>query len=447
MLFVNIRDIDEVLSSCEYGETIARLSKVGKKTNLQLANTIVLSKEIFSQYYNNSYVSDDIIDSAVNLLKQCGTLLDAHIFIGISVYKECLVPIRQIIVNNNYTSIKYAITKLYEAWFDDKPKAYRIAHKMAKEDTFPAIYIQPAVLNEKIFSVITRNPRDGAVLGSNNYQHIVHCKFPFFNETISSILNSIDDIFIMHQKIFFTYDEYGNVNIIKLKEYSMTKKARLSMLVEKHRKKQISSEEFLQSVLPEDLIKFEGYILDVPSIYKQAIGLNPGCTEGYVVFTSTDLQTLRRKGNRGPYILVAGNLSPADMEILHQCSGAIFNRTGMTSHGAVACRDIGIPAIGDERFNIDSMNKVAYVLGNEIHEGDIIFIASLVESGWGFEKKLVPRFKAQVDSELYIYLNKVLHEYDDTELFSRCEIEFQLHYAEIKEALHKLGVEYENIDN
>ena len=90
MLFVNIRDIDEVLSPYEYGETIARLSKVEKKTNLQLVNTIVLSKEIFSQYYNNRYVSDDIIDSAVNLLKQYGTSLDTHIFIGISVYKECL---------------------------------------------------------------------------------------------------------------------------------------------------------------------------------------------------------------------------------------------------------------------------------------------------------------------------------------------------------------------
>lgn len=447
MLFANIWDTDKVLSSKEYGETIAHLSKVEKKTNLQIMKTIVLSKQIFSRYCKDRYVSDDIIDSAVNLLKEGGILLDTPIFIGISVYKECLIPIRQIIINNNFTSIKYAITKLYEAWFDDKPQAYRIAHKIVKEDTFPAIYIQPAILMDNIFSVITRNPVDGAILRSDNYQHIVHCKLPFFNEVIRNMLNVIDDAFVMHQKILFTYDECGNVSIIKLKEYPMTKKAHLSILVEKHRKKYISSEEFLQFVLPDDLVKFDGYVLDVPSMYKQAIGLSSGVAEGHVVFTSTDLQTLREMGKQEPYILVADYLSPVDIEILHHCNGAIFRSTGMISHGATICRGMRIPAIGDERFNIDSMNKVAYALGNEIHEGDVIYICALVESGWSLDGKIVPTFKAQVDSELYIYVNKVLHEFDDINLFSQCEIEFQLHYAEIKEALRKLGIEYENIDS
>lgn len=446
-MFANIWDTDKVLLAKEYGETIAHLSNVEKNTNLQIMKTIVLSKQIFSMYYKNRYVSDDIIDSAVNLLKECGILLDTPIFMGISVYKECLIPIRRIIINNNFTSIKYAITKLYEAWFDDKPQAYRIAHKMVKEDTFPAVYIQPAVLTDNIFSVITRNPVDGTILRSDNYQHIVHCKLPFFNEVISSMLNVIDGTFAMHQKILFIYDECGNVSIIKLKEYPMTKKAHLSMLVEKHRKKHISNEEFLQFVMPDDLVKFDGYVLDAPSMYKQAKGLSLGLAEGYVVFTSTDLQTLREKGNQGPYILVAAGLSPEDMKILYQCSGAIFNITGMMSHGAVVCRGMGIPAIGDERINIDNMNKVAYALGNEIHEGDAIYICAHVESGWSLDGKIVPTFKAQVDSELYIYLNKVLREYDNINLFSQCEIEFQLHYAEIKEALHKLGVGYENIGN
>lgn len=447
MLFVNIWDTDKVLLAKEYGETIAHLSKVEKNTNFQIIKTIVLSKQIFNIYYENRYIGDDIIDSAVNLLKECGILLDTPIFMGISVYKECLIPIRQIIINNNFTSIKYAITKLYEAWFDSKPQAYRIAHKIIKEDTFPAVYIQPAVLSDNIFSVITRNPVDGAIMRSDNYQHIVHCKLPFFNEVISSMLNVIDDAFVMHQKILFTYDGCGNVSIIKLKEYPMTKKAHLSILVEKHRKRHISSEEFLHFVLPDDLVKFDGYTLDVPSIYKQAKGLSLGIAEGHVIFTSTDLQTLKEKKSQGPYILVADELSPEGISILQQCSGAIFAKTGMTSHGATICRGMRIPAIGDERFNIDNMNKVAYALGNEIHEGDAIYICALTECGWSLDKKIVPTFKAQIDSELYIYLNKVLHEYDDMNLFSHCEIEFQIHYAEIKEALHKLGAVYENIDN
>lgn len=217
--------------------------------------------------------------------------------------KECLIPIRKIIINNNFTSIKYAITKLYEAWFDDKPQAFRIAHKMIKEDTFAAVYIQPAVLKDNIFSVITRSPVDGNILKSDNYQNIVHCKLPFFDELISSMLNVIDGVFNMHQN-----------------DYSMTKKAHLSILVEKHRKKHISSKEFLQFIMPDDLVKFNGYVLDVPSIYKQAKGLSSGVAGGYVIFT------------------------------------------------AAICRGKMIPAIEDGRFSIDRMNKVAYALGNVIQE-------------------------------------------------------------------------------
>lgn len=446
-MFTNIRDANNALSPREYGETIALLSEVEKKTNLKIIETIALSTQIFNKYYKNRYINDDIIDSAVNLLEECGILLDDSIFIGISVYRECLVPIKHMITNNNFTSIKYAITKLYEAWFDEKPLAYRITHKIIKEDTFPAIFIQPVVSTDNFFSVITRNPVDGAILREDNHQNIVHCKFPVFNEAISSMVNDFDHVFIENQKIYFTYDNYENINIIKLRKYPITKKAYFSMLVEKHKKKNISSKEFLQFIAPDDLVKFDGYTLDVPSMYKQAVGLAPGWAMGYVVFTSSDLQVLRKQGNQGPYILVASEIGPEDIEILHQCSGAVFIRSGMTSHGAVLCRGMRIPAIGDSRFNVDNLNRIAYAIGNEIHEGDCISIFALSENGWGLKGEVVPTFKTQVDDELYSYLIGVLHEYDDMDLFSHCDIEFQLHYAGIKEALHKSGVKYENIDN
>ena len=98
----------------------------------------------------------------------------------------------------------------------------------------------------------------------------------------------------------------------------------------------------MQFIAPDDLVKFDGYTLDIPSMYKQAMGLAPGWAIGYVVFTSTDLQILRKQGNQGPYILVASEIGPEDIEILHQCSGAVFIRSGMTSHGAVICRGMGI---------------------------------------------------------------------------------------------------------
>lgn len=444
-MFINIRDANNALSPREYGETIALLAEVEKKTNLKIIETIVLPTQNFNKYYKIRYINDDIIDSAVNLLEECGILLDGSIFTGISVYKECLVPIEYMITSNNFPSIKYAITKLYEAWFDEKPSAYRIAHKIIKEDTFPAIFIQPVVSADNFFSVVTRNSVDGAILRADNYQNIVHCKFPVFNEAISNMVNDIDHVFIGHQKIFYTYDDYGNINIIKLRKYPITKKAYFSMLVEKHKKKNISSKEFLQFIAPDDLVKFDGYTLDIPSMYKQAMGLAPGWAIGYVVFTSTDLQILRKQGNQGPYILVASEIGPEDIEILHQCSGAVFIRSDMTSHGAVICRGMGIPAIGDNRFNVDNLNRVAYALENEIHEGDCISICALSENGWGLKGEIVPTFKTQVDDELYDYVIGVLHEYNDMESFSRCDIEFQLHYAGIKEALHKLGVKYENI--
>ena len=73
-MFINIWDTDKELSPKEFGVTIANLSRVEKKTNLQLMKTIVLSKQTFRKYYQDRYVSNDIIDSAENLLKEHGVL-------------------------------------------------------------------------------------------------------------------------------------------------------------------------------------------------------------------------------------------------------------------------------------------------------------------------------------------------------------------------------------
>ena len=444
-MFINIWDTDKELSPKKFGVTIANLSRVEKKTNLQLMKTIVLSKQTFRKYYQDRYVSNDIIDSAENLLKEHGVLWEAPVFIAISVYRECLIPTTHFIIKNNFTSIQYAITKLYEAWFDDKPQAYRIANKMNKEDTFPAIYIQPFMDDGNIFSVVTRNPVDGSLLRSYNYQHNVHCKLPVFNEIICNMIDVIDDVFAIPKKIFFRNDEYGNINIIKVREYPITKKGYLSVIVEKHRKKHISNKEFLDFISPEDLLKFDGYTLDVTSQYKQAQRLNWGCAQGRVVFVSTNLQMLREKGMQGPYILITDIITPEELEIVRQCSGAIFNTTRMSSHGALVCKGMGLPAIADKSFSIDNLNKTACALGRQIHEGDFICICAFEESGWSLEERIIPKFKLQVDRQLYSYLNEVLYEYDDRNLLSECDIKFQLHYAEIKEAIKKLGAEYECI--
>lgn len=443
-MFFDIQNENEILLK-KYGETIFLLSEITQKTNIKILKTIILSTDFFDLYYKTRYVSDDLIDSATILLKRNGIIEEDQIFIGISVYQECLIPITYFCISNNFTNIKYAITKLYEAWFDDKPLAYRISHKLIKENTYPAIYIQPAISKDKYYSVITRNPVNGFILCSDNYMNNVHCKFPIYNMKIQDMVIDIDKTFTVHRKICFTYDEEGNVNIIKLKKYPITKKAYFKILIEKHKNKCISSEEFLLSINIDDLVIFNGYTFNTSSMYKQSLNLSSGIATGYVVFTSTNLEELKKGGNHGPYILITQEISPEDINILMQCRGAIISRGGMTSHGAVICRGFKIPAIVDMDFQINSENRVAYARGNKIQEGDFIGICALDESGWSLEGEIVSKYKSQVDNESCKYLISVLREYDDINKFSGQDIEFQRHYAEIKQALYKTGVKNEDI--
>lgn len=443
-MFFDIQNEDEI-SLKEYGKTILLLSEITQKTNIKIIKTIILSNNLFDLYYKTRYVSDDLIDSATALLKRIGIMEEDQIFIGISVFQECLIPNTYFCISNNFTNIKYAITKLYEAWFDDKPLAYRISHKLIKENTYPAIYIQPAISKDKYFSVITRNPVNGSILCSDNYMNNVHCKFPKYNMKIQDMIIDIDKIFAVHRKICFTFDEEGKVNIIKLKEYPITKKAYFKMLIEKHKNNCISSEEFLLSINTDDLVIFNGYTFNTSSMYKQSLNLSSGIAAGYAVFTSTNLDELIKRGNQGPYILITQEISPEDINLLMQCRGAIISRGGMTSHGAVICRGFRIPAIADMKFQIDSENRVAYAQGNKIQEGDFIGICAFDESGWSLEGEIVSKYKSQVDNESCKYLIGVLHEYDDINKFSGQDIEFQRHYAEIKQALYKAGVKNEDI--
>ena len=47
----------------------------------------------------------------------------------------------------------------------------------------------------------------------------------------------------------------------------------------------------------------------------------------------------------GPTILVCPSTDPAWLPLLMQCTGAAMETGGTLSHGAIVCRELGVPAV------------------------------------------------------------------------------------------------------
>jgi phosphoenolpyruvate synthase/pyruvate phosphate dikinase len=156
---------------------------------------------------------------------------------------------------------------------------------------------------------------------------------------------------------------------------------------------------------------------------------------GQVVFSTSNLRNLQQHGKIGPYIFLCNDMTPDDIGLLKHCNGVISSNISTISHAAVVCRAMALPAITDHRFQIDDANNVAYALGHEIHEGDFICITAVGEAGWSLSGEFVPLHKKQIEDDALVYLIDVMHYYDDLDVFSTCDIDFQLHYAKIKSAI------------
>lgn len=436
-MWKHLKNMECLSDSRLYGETIFRLSQLTHKiSEKNIADTIVLSSDFFERYIENRYINEDIITDCIKELGIININEDADIVVSMSVYKECNINNESITTRANPTSIKNALISIYERWFDGKPYSYRIAHKLKKEETYPSIYIQ-CYSNSKLFSMITRHPSSGELMSSVESWNLIHCTVPIKSEKERKIVSTIDSVFVLPQKIYFYYDSLSqDIIITSLVNYHMTRNAYISCLIEKHRNNIIDNKCFIEYINESDIIRFEGYTLYSQHSYK-GLGVSPGYANGKAVFYFSDFEKILQD-NTGNYIFFAIEISPEDIAVLKHCKGAIFSRGGMTTHGAAACRGLGIAAITGTNIIFDKANNMVLTDFETIKEGDDIYI-SAYENYWCKNGRFEPLYRANINEHPLLYFLDVMKKFRNDVEIPTCSIDFQRHFATIIRALKKAG--------
>ena len=177
------------------------------------------------------------------------------------------------------------------------------------------------------------------------------------------------------QDIEFTV-ERGKLFILQTRNGKRTAQAAIRVAVEMVKEGIISKREALLRVDPDQLNQLLHRRIDDNYQRTQlAKGLpaSPGAATGAVVFDADEAELLAKDGKK--VILVRPETTPDDIHGIVAAQAVITSRGGMTSHAAVVARGMGKACIcGCEAMKIDLHEKVFYVKGTVVKEGDIITI-------------------------------------------------------------------------
>ena len=117
--------------------------------------------------------------------------------------------------------------------------------------------------------------------------------------------------------------------------------------------------------------KFDDKALKNAEVIGQGLPASPGAACGKVYFTARAAKIAKKKKEK--VVLVRVETSPEDIEGMHIAEGTLTAHGGMTSHAAVVARGMGTTCVsGCNECQIDEVNKVMYLGGKTIHEGDYI---------------------------------------------------------------------------
>ncbi len=232
------------------------------------------------------------------------------------------------------------------------------------ENEFYGEYLTNAQGEDVVAGV--RTPIDIKILKNQNpkiYKQLVKIK--------DKLENHYKDI----QDMEFTI-ENGKLYFLQTRNAKTTPKARIKILVDLVNEGILTKQEALLKIDPNLLNQLLHKQFNQKDLEKNkpiALGLaaSPGASVGEVVFNAKDACKENDLGKN--VILVRKETSPEDIEGINSAIGILTSTGGMTSHAAVVARGMGKCCVcGCTSLNVDEENKILYVDGKKISEGDII---------------------------------------------------------------------------
>ena len=295
--------------------------------------------------------------------------------------------------------LEMAIKSVLNSWNSEEAKVYRLTHGIPESIGPGGIILQRMVYgnlndNSGSFVLFTRNPLTGEKgvyieygrktvgidlvsgrvtpipLEKSGIPEKLIWELTLYAEIIEEEFGYVQDI----EGVI----ENGKIWILQTRDAKLSPEAEAKVLVEMVEEGILTKEEALRRAnlneLEEKLIR-PGI---APDVAEKPIGEGLGASSGamYGVVALSEEKAKEYKNRGMPVILVKEEVYPAgDLKAMEIVDGIVTCVGGITSHGAIVARDIGVPAVvGVKELKIDKERHIVEVQGKEIREGEYITI-------------------------------------------------------------------------
>lgn len=289
-----------------------------------------------------------------------------------------------------------AVEAVFGSWNNQRAKTYRRLNKITGLRG-TAVNVQTMVFgnmgeNSGTGVAFTRDPSNGinefygeylinaqgedvvaGIRTPNKIDELDKCMPEIYDQLIG-IRKTLEDHYKEMQDIEFTIEQ-GKLYMLQTRTGKRTAAAALKIAVDMVEEGQITKEEAIKRLNPEQLDQLLHPMLDPKAdkkIIAKGLPASPGAAVGKVVFTADEAYELVKERDE-KVILVRKETSPEDIHGMHAAQGILTSTGGMTSHAAVVARGMGKPCVaGCGAMHVDYANKKFIVGDIEVKEGDYI---------------------------------------------------------------------------
>jgi pyruvate, orthophosphate dikinase len=288
-----------------------------------------------------------------------------------------------------------AVNAVFASWQTPRARAYRRVHEIA-DDLGTAVNVMTMVFgnlgeNSGTGVAFSRNPSTGepklfgefmmraqgedVVAGNRDPLPIdrIRDHLPGAYEHLQEIAGTLEAHYREMQDMEFTV-ERGELYMLQTRTGKRTAAAAVRIVVDLVEEGQISTEQAVRRIKPEELQQLLHPTLDPEAdVEVLATGLpaSPGAASGRVVFNPEE--AAERGGAGEPVILVRRETSPEDFEGMVAARAILTSRGGMTSHAAVVARGMGKCCVaGASELDIDEAYGRLAAGGHTVRQGDWI---------------------------------------------------------------------------
>jgi phosphohistidine swiveling domain-containing protein len=400
--------------------------------------TVVLPVVSFEHWQHLGNPCDSDVDDILDWAKSIAVASPFRLLMRISTERKYQGLLDKVSVERNFAEIRSAIDRVYRSWGDERARASRIVCRVDEEKSKPSLIVQPVA--KKVYSVLTRQSITGGLTTVDNYEQNVNNRLPAFSIDVDRLVRACDALIRRPVKISFACDDnFSRLTVVSISDENMTTDARWRALGDLLERKLIDDAQFLMAITP-DMIGFaRGLEFDPASasIHIQGLPASRGLAIGKLIFRGAKINNQAGQD----IVFLADDSYPEDIYILEKSCAAIGLFGGMTSHLAVVCRGLHIPAVTGCGGRVNLKKRVFQLIdGRTVKEHTRTLVDGTTGSAGFSDADVRPHWvRGDQCDEVAEHILRCCDRLSGTR-FKELPIEIQWHIAELKNRMRSMGL-------